>query len=429
MTGRGIVAHLGRRSRRGITLAWIALFTLSLLLQSGAALSPAAVLGAQDGVCGVTPLDIEIIIDNSSSMNTGSPSRLTRAKAAATKLINDLDANGGVGAGGLHRVAVTTFGGTTANALATPPDARWVSSAPNLATAIASITTSVGTPLKAGVIAGALDLVANSRSAPTRHILVLISDGKPNPSATQTPSAGDITTYLASADEAFSIGIDLDTALMASLATDPDHYFPLTAASQLPAAFAAIYQKIACPNIGLEKSASPTTYKAAGDVITYTYVVSNTGNEDLAGPVIITDDKASVTCPAGDLLIDASMTCTATYVITAADVNVRSVTNIAQAHAGGIDSNFASATVTLAPTQSVLTETTPPSLPPTLAPTITSTFPPTLPPTDALNSDAGSSTPGFGLILALLVLTGIGMVMGQRASAPRRLRREEIRRR
>ena len=417
MTGLGIVTQLGSRSRRGLTLALIAIFGLSLLLQSAAALSPATALGAQEGVCGVTPLDLEIIIDNSSSMNTGSPSRLTRAKAAAIQLINDLDANGGVGTGGLHRVAVTTFGGTTAEALATPPDARWLSSAASLASSIASITTSVGTPLKTGVLAGALDLATNSRPAPARHILVLISDGKPHPAATETPSAGDVATYLASADEAFSIGIDLDTALMASLASDASHYFPLSAASQLPAAFAAIYQKIACPGIGLVKSASPTTYKVAGDVITYTYVVSNTGNTDLAEPVTVTDDKATVTCPAGDLLIDASMTCTATYVITAADVNGQSVTNTAQAHADGIDSNEATATVTLVPTQSVLSETSPPTLRPTL------------PPTDTIDSDAGSSTPGFGQILSLLVLAGIGLVMGQRASAPRRLRREEIRRR
>ena len=417
MAGLGITTHVGNRSRRGLTLAWITIFTLSLLLQSAAALSPASALGAQEGVCGVTPLDIEIIIDNSSSMNTGSPSRLTRAKAAAIQLINDLDANGGVGTGGLHRVAVTTFGGTTAEALATPPDARWSSSAASLASGIGSITTSVGTPLKAGVLAGALDLTTNSRPAPARQILVLISDGKPNPAATETPSAADVATYLGSADEAFSIGIDLDTALMASLASDASHYFPLTAASQLPAAFAAIYQKIACPSIGIEKTASPTTYKAVGDVITYTYVVSNTGNTDLAGPVTVTDDKATVTCPAGDLLIAASMTCTATYVITAADVNARSVTNTAQAHADGIDSDVVTATVTLAPTQSVLSETSPP------------TARPTLPPTDTIDNDAGSSTPGFGLMLVLLVLTGIGLVTGQRASTPRRLRREEIRRR
>ena len=67
--------------------------------------------------------------------------------------------------------------------------------------------------------------------------------------------------------------------------------------------------------------------------------------------------------------------------------------------------------------QSVLSETSPP------------TSRPTLPPTDTIDNDAGSSTPGFGLMLVLLVLTGIGLVAGQRASTPRRLRREEIRRR
>lgn len=410
-------SHVGARSRRGVTLALAALFACSLVLQAMSAASPRIVRGAQEVVCGITPLDVEIIIDNSSSMDTGSPSRLTRAKAAATQLVNDLDANGGVGTGGLHRLAVTTFGGTTAVALDTPPDARWASSAASLAAGIASITSSVGTPLKDGILAGALDLSTNSRPSPARHILVLISDGKPHPAATQTPSAGDVATYLASADEAFSIGIDLDTALMASLATDASHYFPLTSASGLPAAFAAIYQKIACPSIALEKSASPSTYKAVGDVVTYTYKVTNTGNADLQGPVTVTDDRATVTCPDGDLAMGAVMTCTASYVITQADLTAASVTNTAQAHAGGVDSNTATATVTLAPTSSVLSETSAP------------TARPTLPPTDAPNDDAGSSTPGLGLMLALLVLAGIGLVTGQLASAPRRLRREEIRRR
>ncbi len=413
------VSHLGSRPRRGLTLALVALFSCSLVLQAMGAATPRTVLGAQEVVCGITPLDVEIIIDNSSSMDTGSPSRLTRAKAAAIQLVNDLDANGGVGTGGLHRLAVTTFGGTTAVALETPPDARWASSAASLtaSTGIGSITSSVGTPLKAGILAGGLDLSTNGRPAPARHILVLISDGKPNPAATQTPSAGDIATYLASADEAFSIGIDLDTALMASLATDASHYFPLTSASGLPAAFATIYQKIACPSIALEKSASPTTYKAVGDIVMYTYKVTNTGDVDLPGPVTVTDDKATVTCPDGDLAMGAVMTCTASYVITQADIGATSVTNTAQAHAGGVDSNTVTATVTLAPTQSILSETSPP------------TARPTLPPTDALDHDAGSSTPGFGPMLALLVFAGIGLVTGQLVSTPRRLRREELRRR
>ena len=38
-----------------------------------------------------------------------------------------------------------------------------------------------------------------------------------------------------------------------------------------------------------------------GDVISYSYLVPNTGNVSLAGPVTVTDDKTTVTCPAGGL--------------------------------------------------------------------------------------------------------------------------------
>ena len=54
----------------------------------------------------------------------------------------------------------------------------------------------------------------------------------------------------------------------------------------------------------------------------------------------------------------------------------------------------------------------------------------TLPPTDTLdNSDQVPSNPGFGLMLALLVLAGIGLVAGYLTPTPGRVRREEVRRR
>ena len=53
------------------------------------------------------------------------------------------------------------------------------------------------------------------------------------------------------------------------------------------------------PALSLAKTASPATYDAVGDVISYSYVVTNTGNVTLAGPVTVADDKATVTCPAG----------------------------------------------------------------------------------------------------------------------------------
>ena len=80
--------------------------------------------------------------------------------------------------------------------------------------------------------------------------------------------------------------------------------------------------------------------------------------------------------------------------------------------------------------------TTPPTAPPTAAPTPTQqvlaeTGRPgiTLPPTDSHDGGKSSSSPGFGLMLALLAIAGIGLAAGYFVPRPRRLRREEDRRR
>ena len=65
----------------------------------------------------------------------------------------------------------------------------------------------------------------------------------------------------------------------------------------------------------------------------------------LAGPVTVTDDKATVTCPSGGLAPGAFTTCTASYTITQADLNSGSVKNTAKATVGGTDSNEDSETV------------------------------------------------------------------------------------
>jgi uncharacterized repeat protein (TIGR01451 family) len=54
----------------------------------------------------------------------------------------------------------------------------------------------------------------------------------------------------------------------------------------------------------------------------------------------------------------------------------------------------------------------------------------TLPPTDTIDSgDQAPSNPGFGLMLALLVLAGFGLVLGYLTPTPGQIRREEVRRR
>jgi len=108
------------------------------------------------------------------------------------------------------------------------------------------------------------------------------------------------------------------------------------------------------PELTLEKTADPLTYSAVGDVISYSYDVENTGNVTLSN-VAIADDKATdESCPATptSLLPGGSISCTASYTITQADLDSGSVTNTAKATAKDpaneeVQSNEDSATVTL----------------------------------------------------------------------------------
>ncbi len=79
----------------------------------------------------------------------------------------------------------------------------------------------------------------------------------------------------------------------------------------------------------LAKTASPSTYSAAGQVITYTYVV--TSLDDRIGRLVsLVDDKvASISCPTTIMPSLGSITCTGAYTIAAADVANGSVTNTA----------------------------------------------------------------------------------------------------
>ncbi len=89
------------------------------------------------------------------------------------------------------------------------------------------------------------------------------------------------------------------------------------------------------PALTLVKTADPLTYSAVDEVIGYSYLVTNSGNVSLAGPVTVADDKATdESCPDvstvgnGDGFLDPgeSVTCTASYTITQADLNAGSVT-------------------------------------------------------------------------------------------------------
>jgi uncharacterized repeat protein (TIGR01451 family) len=114
----------------------------------------------------------------------------------------------------------------------------------------------------------------------------------------------------------------------------------------------------ATTGLSLEKSAAETTFGAAGEVLHYTFEVTNSGAAPLAGPVVVADDRADdESCPGLTTLPPdfdnflepgGSVLCSATYVVTADDVAAGFVTNIAAATADGVGSNSDSATVTIA---------------------------------------------------------------------------------
>jgi len=83
------------------------------------------------------------------------------------------------------------------------------------------------------------------------------------------------------------------------------------------------------PSIKVVKSASITGFAAPDTAVTYTYTVTNTGNDTL-DPVTVTDPMtglSAISCPRTSLAPKAVEACTATYSTTQADVDAGSVSN------------------------------------------------------------------------------------------------------
>ncbi|WP_285728199.1 DUF11 domain-containing protein [Psychromicrobium xiongbiense] len=92
------------------------------------------------------------------------------------------------------------------------------------------------------------------------------------------------------------------------------------------------------PAITVKKSADRETVGKAGDVINYSFLVTNTGNVTLSG--IGVDETAfsgkgtlpQAVCPADTLAPGASETCVTSYPVTQADIDASAVSNTAVAH-------------------------------------------------------------------------------------------------
>src|SRR5262245_4123048 len=116
------------------------------------------------------------------------------------------------------------------------------------------------------------------------------------------------------------------------------------------------------PSLLLAKSASPSAYSTVGQPIAYSYVVTNDGNVWLRTRVTFSDVKTTDTCPSvssvgnNDGLLDPgeSLTCSATYLITQADLNSVSVNNTATAQADALSLHDALPILTASQSPSLL---------------------------------------------------------------------------
>ena len=170
-------------------------------------------------------------------------------------------------------------------------------------------------------------------------------------------------------------------------------------------------QSTPVPAIHLEKTVLPLNLPAGGGPVTYTYVVSNIGDLDLAS-VAVTDDNGTpdntsddfgVDCPKTTLAIGESMTCTADVTGT-----TKTTTNIATASGTAGETSVSDtddATVTVAAGGGVEAETDVPGVV-------------TAPPTDAIGGNAGDTGNSLPILLIALGIIGLAAVV----LAPKRAR-------
>ncbi len=128
------------------------------------------------------------------------------------------------------------------------------------------------------------------------------------------------------------------------------------------------------PDLSVTKrlaAGGPVTYATEGQLLTYDFIVRNTGNVTLQGPVTISDPRltaggGSVTCnpvPFGGLAPDAELTCEGTYAVRQQDIDDGQIVNTATASSDGVTSDPSSVTTPAQQTPALTLVKTPDSLP------------------------------------------------------------------
>ncbi|MGB8816963.1 MAG: hypothetical protein WCC66_03485, partial [Rhizobiaceae bacterium] len=152
---------------------------------------------------------------------------------------------------------------------------------------------------------------------------------------------GETWTYQASY-AVTQADIDNGAALSNTATFDTDQTVPI-------ASNAATTSIVQGRSMSVAKTAVTVNFLNIGDLVSYEYLVTNTGNVTLTDPVTVSDNRVTpVNCPAlplGGLAPGATLTCTADYHLVLEDLDIGSVTNLASATSGPTTSPQTSETV------------------------------------------------------------------------------------
>ncbi|MCW2952198.1 MAG: conserved repeat domain protein [Conexibacter sp.] len=163
--------------------------------------------------------------------------------------------------------------------------------------------------------------------------------GIANPAGYQGQPSGNTDSCSASASAGFGCGA-YDLQLLTTATTSVTLNFGYAGAGTTNDAFGLMLPAVpSTPALTVAKTATPSTINAAGDAVSYSFLVTNTGNVALSG-VSVADAFVApssgalgpVSCPVTTLAVGASTTCTApAYVATQADVDAGVIANSATA--------------------------------------------------------------------------------------------------
>lgn len=178
---------------------------------------------------------------------------------------------------------------------------------------------------------------------------ITVTDNKVLVNCPEVSTVGNLDNNLDSNEAVTCTGIytitqaDIDAGSVTTLAT-------ATASGSSSATMTTTVPLLATRALTLTKTPDPLTFNNVGDTIIYSYVITNSGEATL-GPAQFTvnDDKISVAinCGSGGTILEpnGTVSCSASYLITQADVTAGSVTNSASATDGTTTSNTVTATI------------------------------------------------------------------------------------